>query len=57
MSNIIYIISVLLVFIWSVCYFLWDAPESIHVLMLLSFLGILTSLFMDNKIKPAFSKK
>jgi hypothetical protein len=57
MSNLIYIFSIILAFMWCICYFLWDAPDAIHLLIVTSFLGIVTSILMDNKMKPTLIKK
>jgi len=51
MSNILYIISMIMATLWCICYFLWDASNAIHLLIVISFFGILSSLLVDNQPK------
>jgi len=53
MSNLLYIISIIVAVVWCICYFLWDAPPAIHSLMLVSFFGILSSILLDKQSEPA----
>jgi hypothetical protein len=47
MSNIIYLLSVFAAVTWSFCYALLETSSVIHIFLLLSFIGIAVSLYMD----------
>ena len=51
MSNFLYIISMIMATVWCICFFLWDAPAAIHLLIVISFFGILSSLLLENQTK------
>ena len=51
MSNFLYILSMMMAIVWCVCYLLWDAPNTIHLLIVISFFGILSSVLLDNQTK------
>ena len=51
MSNFLYIISIIIAAVWCICCFLWDAPNTIHLMIVISFFGILSSLLLDNQPK------
>ncbi len=47
MSDKIYITSIIVFLIWCINYFIWTPPVFIHGLLVVAFLGILASVFMD----------
>jgi hypothetical protein len=51
MSNLLYIISMIIAIAWCIGYFLWDGPAAIHLLIVTSFFGILASILLDNQPK------
>ncbi len=56
MSTVIFVLSVIGAFIWTFCYLFLDTSAAIHFIILLSFFGVLTSLYLDNK-EESINKK
>ena len=47
MSTIIYLSSILAAIVWSFCYVLIETTPAIHFFLLVAFLGIMASYYMD----------
>ena len=48
MSHIIYLLSILTAIVWSFCYMLFDISAGFHIFLLLAFLGIAASFYIDS---------
>jgi hypothetical protein len=49
MDNIIYLLSVLTAAVWSFCFVLIETSASIHIFLVLAFMGIMVSLYMEKR--------
>lgn len=49
MGNIIFIASIVAAFIWAFCYLLIAASTSIHIILVIAFIGTAISIYMDGR--------